>query len=71
MFKIIVVGALLVVGIVIIGTEKDIVGYTGRDGREYLVYVKTGEQAVYQDGRLVPVDIKLTKEQVQNLLGRR
>jgi hypothetical protein len=71
MFKIIVVVLLLVVGVMFIGTEKELVGYTGADGREYLVYVKTGEQAVYQDGRLVPVSTRLTNQQIQNLLGRR
>jgi hypothetical protein len=71
MFKIIVVGALLVAGVMFIGTEKEFVGYTGTDGKEYLVYIKTGEQAVYQDGQLIPVDTKLTNQQIRNLLGRR
>jgi hypothetical protein len=71
MFKIIVVVLLLIAGIVTISTEKDIIGFTGRDGKEYVVYVKTGEQAVYQDGQLIPVSTRLTNQQIQNLLGRR
>jgi hypothetical protein len=71
MFKIIVVVLLLIAGIITISTEKEFVGYTGTDGKEYLVYIKTGEQAVYQDGQLIPVNIKLSNQQIQNLLGRR